>query len=58
MILNVNEGTFTLKDEIKTNNTSDRTCSTLYIKDKFSISNEAYHELSVTEIDYFIKFSM
>ena len=48
MILNVNKGTFTLKDETKTTNTSDRNCSTLYIKDKFSISNEAYHELSVT----------
>ena len=37
-----------MKDETKTTNTSDQNCSTLYIKDKFSISNEAYHELSVT----------
>ena len=48
VILDVNKGTFAYKDEVvKTTNTSDQICSTLYVKDKFSISNEAYHELSM-----------
>lgn len=42
VVLDVDKGTFTGKDEsLKTTNVSDLVHSTLYVKDKFSISNEA-----------------
>ena len=49
LTLDVNKGTFAYKDikETKYSTTSSRTHSTLYVKDKFSVSNEAYHELSI-----------
>ena len=48
MVLDVSKGTFTCKDEqAKTAGFSTRIHSTLHVKDKFSILNEAYHELSM-----------
>ena len=49
LTLDVNKGTFAYKDikETKYSTTSSQTHSTLYVKDKFSVSNEAYHELSI-----------
>lgn len=48
VILNVSKGTFTCKDDqAKTTDASARIHSTLHVKDKFSISNKAYHELSM-----------
>ena len=49
MILNVSKGTFTSKDEqAKTFEVSIQIHSTLHVKDKFLILNEANHELSMT----------
>ena len=47
--LDVNKGTLTCKDikDTKYSTANSRTHSTLYVKDKFSVSNEAYHELSI-----------
>ena len=48
MVLDVSKGTFICKDEqAKTAGVSTRIHSTLHVKDKFSISNEGYHELSM-----------
>ena len=48
MVLDVSKGTFTCKDEqAKAAGISTRVHSTLHVKDKFSILNETYHELSM-----------
>ena len=45
-ILDLGSGSFS-KKVTTTSNGRDRLHSTLHIKDRFSISNEAYHELSM-----------
>lgn len=45
-VLNVTDGTFLKRKETIVPE-DDKICSTLYVKDKYSISNEAFHELSV-----------
>ena len=44
-VLNVSDGTYSKREE--TTPDDDKICSMLYVKDKYSISNEAFHELSV-----------
>ena len=47
MIVDVHNGTFTPKLDKVDTTIASRTHSTLYVKDKYAISNDAYHELSV-----------
>ena len=45
-VLNLSSGTFSTK-RVATVNASDKVHSTLLVKDKFAISNKAFHELSM-----------
>ena len=45
-VLCIANGTFSKAKE-KTTSTEDKVCSSLYVKDRFSVSNEAFHELSM-----------
>ena len=46
MTLDIAKGTFSYKS-LETNTTYEQLHSALYVKDKFTISNEVYHELSM-----------
>ena len=45
-VLCIANGTFSKAKE-KTTSTEDKVCSSLYVKDRFSVLNEAFHELSM-----------
>lgn len=46
-VLNISTGTFSDKENLVSTNVSDnKVYSTLYVKDKFCISDQAFHELS------------
>ena len=45
-VVDVQSGAFS-KPALPNGNRDDRLYSTLYVKDKYSLSNEAYHELSM-----------
>ena len=50
-VLNVEEGTFSKVKSHTTLSEKDRICMALYIKDKFSLSDEAYREMSFLTSD-------
>ena len=49
-VVDVKSGAFS-KPALSNGNKDDRLYSTLYVKDKYSLSNEAYHELSMLSDD-------
>ena len=49
-VVDVQSGAFS-KPALSNGNKDDRLYSTLYVKDKYSLSNEAYHELSMLSDD-------